>query len=109
MDAFEAAKAALPQDRWLELRYEDLVADPRGVVAEVLGHLGLAWTPSFEEGFRRYRFDAGRADAYRRDLGIHDVAMLEAALTPALQRYGYAEAPTTTRAARARRREGDAR
>jgi hypothetical protein len=32
MDAFEAAKAQIPEDRWLDIRYEDFVAEPREVV-----------------------------------------------------------------------------
>jgi hypothetical protein len=77
-------------------------------MAALLDHLGLEWTAAFEEGFGRYRFDAGRTESYRRDLGIHEVAMLDAALAPALARYGYANPPTTTQAAaRPPRREGD--
>jgi len=89
MDAFESARALVPEVRWLEVRYEDFVAEPREHLRSMLDHLGLEWTPAFEQGFRRYRFDGGRRDAYRRDLGIHDVAMLEASLAPALERHGY--------------------
>ncbi len=58
---------------------------------QILLFLGLDWTPAFEDGFRRYRFDAGRKEAYRADLGIHDVALLDAALAPTLERYAYVE------------------
>jgi hypothetical protein len=89
IEAFESARAAVPQDQWLELRYEDFVADPRSAIGSILDLLGLDWTPAFEEGFRRYRFTSDRTDAYRRDLGIHDVALLDASLAPVLERYGY--------------------
>ena len=93
IEAFEAARALVPESQWLEVRYEDFVAEPREHVRAMLDHLGLAWTPDFERGFRRYRFDAGRREAYRRDLGIHDVAMLDASLAPVLARHGYVNAP----------------
>ena len=89
MEAFEAARERVPERRWMQLRYEDFVADPRGVTGSILDFLGLGWTPAFEEGFRRYRLTAGRTDAYRRDLGIHDVALLETSLAPLLERHGY--------------------
>jgi hypothetical protein len=108
MEAFEAARALVPEPQWLEVRYEDFVAEPREHMRAMLEHLGLAWTPAFERGFARYTFDAGRREAYRRDLGIHDVAMLDASLAPVLARHGYVSAPPST-PTRARRREGDQR
>ena len=44
LDAFATARASIAQERWLEIRYEDLVADPRSVMDHVLDHHGLAWT-----------------------------------------------------------------
>ena len=104
MDAFESARDLVPAARWMEVRYEDFVAEPREYMRAMLDHLGLDWTPAFERGFRRYRFDAGRRDAYRRDLGIHDLAMLDASLTPALERHGYVHAAEQ---GASRRRQGD--
>lgn len=91
MDAHEAARAQVPEGRWLDVRYEDFIAQPRERTEELLGFLGLEWTPAFEAGFRKYRFDAGRREAYRADLGIHDVALLDGALKPVLERYAYVE------------------
>ena len=105
MDAFDAARELVPPHQWLEVRYEDFVAEPREQMRAMLDHLGLDWTPAFEDGFRRYRFDAGRRDAYRRDLGIHDVAMLDASLAPVLERHGYLKASQST--PRPQRREED--
>ena len=53
MDAFQAARAAIPPAQWLEVRYEDVLADPRGQVAAMLEFLGLGWTSRFEAGFSR--------------------------------------------------------
>lgn len=89
MEAFEATRAEIPASRWLEVRYEDVLADPRGRLEEILGFLGLSWTGDFERMFRRYAFSRDRAEAYRRDLAPEDVRALEACLAPYLARYGY--------------------
>jgi omega-hydroxy-beta-dihydromenaquinone-9 sulfotransferase len=91
MEAFEAARARVPGAQWMDLRYEDFLTEPRETMGHVLDFLDLRWTPAFEAGFRRYRFDPARKEAYRTDLGIHDVALLDAALCPLLQRYAYVE------------------
>ena len=87
MDAFAAA--AVAPGTWLELRYEDVVADPRGSFAVMLEYCNLAWTPAFERGFARYHFSQARQDAYRKDLGLRQVALLDACLKSHLERHGY--------------------
>jgi hypothetical protein len=89
MDAFDAARSRIGLDRWLDVRYEDLVTSPRDVVTEVLAFLGLAWTPAFERAVGRQPFESSRTDAYRRDLRPRDVEALESSLADHLRRYGY--------------------
>lgn len=89
IDAFDRAAADLPADRWLEVHYEEFIADPRSVMAGVLAFLDLDWDERFERGFARYTFDEGRTQAYLRDLGGADVAALDRVLGPTLSRYGY--------------------
>lgn len=89
IDAFVEARGELPADRWLEIRYEDIVADPRARMEEILGFLELTWTPRFEEGFGRYRFRPERTAAYRDDLGIKEVESLDAILAGHLAQLGY--------------------
>jgi hypothetical protein len=95
IDAFEAARANIPPELWLEIRYEDFIADPRTVTGEALSFLGLEWTPEFEVGFRRIPFSVERADAYRTDLGIHELALLDACLAGPLERHRYLAPPST--------------
>lgn len=59
---FLAESAALPADRVVRVRYEDLIADPIGQVRAAYGQLGLEVTPEFEarmmgylESVREYR------------------------------------------------------
>jgi ABC-type phosphate transport system substrate-binding protein len=90
MDAYERARGDLREQAWLEVRYEDVVADPRKQFELILGFLGLPWTPGFERGFARHSFSAGRADAFRRDLAGDQLTLLDRSLGDHLRRYGYA-------------------
>jgi len=88
-DAFENAAPAVPPAQWLEVRYEDIVHEPREHFARVLDFIGLAWAPELERSFARYDFTAVRSSAFRHDLTSAQVRALEAILRPALARYGY--------------------
>ncbi|MBO4161021.1 sulfotransferase family protein [Micromonospora antibiotica] len=89
MDSFAEARAVHPEGQWLDVRYEDLLADPRAEVARMLDFLGLDWSPAFERGFGRYRFHAGRQAAYHEELGDAQLAAVERVLDKPLRQWGY--------------------
>ncbi len=89
VEAHDRARASLPADRWLDVRYEDLCADPRATFATLLDFCGLAWDESFEAGFTRYSFDRSRTDAFRRDLAEPEVGRLSRVLAAPLAAHGY--------------------
>ncbi len=76
-------------ERWLTIRYEDVLADSRSQLEAVLGHIGLTWTDAFGAGVGRYSLSTGRKVAYRRDLYPHQVAAMESVMGAQLTRYGY--------------------
>jgi hypothetical protein len=43
----------LPRERWTDVRYEDLVRDPRGEIAKLLDFAGLPMDPRLEEYLSR--------------------------------------------------------
>ena len=90
VEAHDAARDALPRDRWLDVRYEDVAADPRTAFAAMLDFCGLPWDAGFEKGFQRHKFYRSRTDAFRDDLGASDVARLTSLMSDALARHGYA-------------------
>ncbi len=90
LDAYERAAAGLPADRRLQIRYEDVIAQPREAFRRMLDFCGLSWTPGFERGFRRYSFARQREDAFVRDLSAAHVELLTAALRSRLVAHGYA-------------------
>jgi omega-hydroxy-beta-dihydromenaquinone-9 sulfotransferase len=93
MDAFDAARMAIPPHQWLDVRYEDVLAEPRKQFAVMLEFLGLEWTPRFEAGFRRHHFSTSRTAAFRRDLDQANLALLERSLAGRLLAYDYPLTP----------------
>ena len=76
-------------ERYLELRYEDIVDDPRGSWPAILDLAGLTWSDAFEDAFRRYPVATSRREAFRTDLTPAQVAQLEDAIGPYLEARGY--------------------
>jgi Sulfotransferase family len=89
MTAFEAARAEIGPERWLDLRYEDLVARPAEETTAVLRFVGLDPWEGLERELARLGVTAGRADAFRDELRDEDVALLDSLLAPTLERWGY--------------------
>lgn len=89
IDAFAEAKAAVDPDRWIEVRYEDLVRDPIATTKGVTEFMGLPWSKAFEERSDRYSFDISRTEAFRRDLAPSDVSDIEAVVGSRLEALGY--------------------
>lgn len=89
MEAYDQARSHVPADQWVRVRYEEIVAEPRDRLAGVLAGVGLDWTPDFERGFARYDFSDRRADAFRADLSVSELAQLEAVVGSRLVELGY--------------------
>ena len=89
MTSFAEARAAHPAGQWLDLRYEDLVADPRKELTRALEFLGLGWSPEFDRGFGQHELHAGRGDAYRVELTAAQIAAVEQVIAEPLARWGY--------------------
>jgi len=95
LDAFDDARAKVPDGGWLDVRYEDVLADPRGRFAEILAFLDLPWTPRFERALARYQFRSEAAGAYRRHLDTETLGQVEACLVDRLTHHGYPSAAMT--------------
>lgn len=89
IDAFDHARAELPDDQWLEIRYEDIAAQPRKSFDAMLRFCGLEWNDEFERGLARHRVSSSRVEAYRRDLDPGVVARMTEAIAPTLEAHGY--------------------
>ena len=89
VDAYAAARERTPQDQWLDVRHEDVLADPRGTFGRVLDFAGLDWTPEFEEGFSRHTIEVHRKAPWREELTPEQVRAVEQVLADPLTRWGY--------------------
>lgn len=85
---------AIPAERRLDVRYEDLVSDPEAVLGRVCRFLGR----EFDAGMLDYpesstygRPDPSLAERWRRDLSSGELALLEARIGPLLRERGYPE------------------
>lgn len=87
-DTYEECAAELGR-RWLTVRYEDLVADPKAQITRVLDHIGLPWNDAFESGLGRYAFSPARLTAYRDELSPAQITDIEKVIGDNLERYGY--------------------
>jgi hypothetical protein len=90
VEAFEAARALSPPDQWLDVRYEDALADPYRTFQRMLDFLDLTWDEAFDAGFSRHRLEGGRRAAFRDDLTSAQLAAVERVLADPLARWGYA-------------------
>lgn len=89
MNAFDRAKALLPREDYMELRYEALCLDPVQGFKAAADFSGLPWTPAFEHSVRRFSLDSAN-DKWRRGLTEQQQAILDDTLRESLRRWGYA-------------------
>lgn len=89
---WDVLKAQLAPQAWIEVRYEDLVGDPRGELERICDHIGL----SFDEGLLAYPGtttyslpDAAMAYQWKRKLSPHELGLSEAVIGPMLATRGY--------------------
>jgi len=89
MESYDDARSQVSEDSWLRVRYEDVLEEPEASIGGILDRMGLDWTPAFQAGFARYKFSSGRAEAFRNDLSVADLAAMEAVLDKPLELMGY--------------------
>jgi len=89
IDAFELARDRIPAERWLDVRYEDFLADAEATIGTIVAFLARPMSPTVGRALGVQKLDASRRNAYRRSLSEGDVAALNSVLAKHLERYGY--------------------
>jgi len=87
-DAMVAATPLVPDDRFLELRYEDLCDDATGSFEAVCDFCELDYTPGFDQSVIDFGF-RNTNDKWRRDLTNLQQRQLESELAAHLLRWNY--------------------
>lgn len=90
VEAMEAAKAKIPAEQFLELRYEDLCSNPKDVFAKTLDFCGLESSATFSKKLEGFSLSA-KDDKWRLHLSEEQQSVLEEVLRPSLERTGYLE------------------
>jgi hypothetical protein len=83
------ARARVPPGQWLDVRFEDVLADPPACFRELLAFAGLEAVPAFERQLARIEFRRDRRQAFRRTLDAATGAALEGSLAEHLRAWGY--------------------
>jgi hypothetical protein len=82
--------AGIFADRYLTVRYEDLVRDPLRELAKVCAVAELEFSPAMlDDGDGPRRFHADSIGRFRTDLRPAELAYMERALGPTLEAWGY--------------------
>lgn len=89
MDSFEAGRAELPQEQYLEVKYESFVTEPEEIMKQICAFSGLEWSGAFQRYVGSCNLDPGRRDAYRRFLNNSQIDEIERSLQEKLADYGY--------------------
>jgi len=88
MDAAEEATHAVGADNVLEIRYEDLCADPIAEHQRAAEFAGLKWSAGFQSELTFYRL-RNKNSKWQTDLTAQQRSALEDVLGPYLERFGY--------------------
>jgi hypothetical protein len=81
---FEMRKT-LPEGSFLEVRLEDLVADPRGTLTKMCAFIGL----EFEEAMLAQDLSRSHAGRWKTEISAQDARRIQPVLAPILDEYGY--------------------
>ncbi|HKU69674.1 MAG TPA: sulfotransferase [Burkholderiales bacterium] len=90
MDAYERAKRLVHPDRVMEIRYEQLCAEPLATFRAATEFAGLAWSRELERSIERASL-RNQNDKWKQGLSAEQQATLTACIRPSLARWGYAE------------------
>ena len=93
MDAYAAARNLVPADRWMDVRFEDVLADPDARFKEMLAFMGLDEHPAVHAALSKIALSADRQQEYRRQLDPASLALIERSLAGHLSAWGYDVTP----------------
>lgn len=89
MESFEDDAASLSGDRYLVLRYEDIVGSPSEQLRRIAEFVGLRWTSRIAATAEGMSLDSSRKRAFETDLTAEQNSVLASVIGPVLARYGY--------------------
>jgi hypothetical protein len=90
-ESWDRVRPRLAPDQFLEVRYEELVSDPAGVLTSICKFLGLSFEPQMLDlSATTYEPPSPRfANQWRRGMSARDVQLVEARVGPMMAARGY--------------------
>jgi hypothetical protein len=88
-DTLDAARAEVGEDRFAELRYEDLVANPTEQVANLYERLDLGDFEPARQAIEQYAHRTRKYQTNRYELTLAETAEITRRWRPYIERYGY--------------------
>jgi sulfotransferase family protein len=95
-----AYRRSLPPDRWIEVRYEELIADTGAQLARICDFVGVSFSQRMFDYAKTSSYslpDSSQACKWRRKMPAGDIRLLEARLGPQLAARGYELTSATPR------------
>ena len=93
-EAYEQDRKLIPEDRLVELRYEDLVKDPIGIMRDIYAKLGIGDFSEAEGPMRTYLEAQKEHRVSEYEMPPELKRKIVARLSPYIDRFGYREAVT---------------
>ncbi len=94
--AFERDRIGVPEDQLMDVRYEDLVADPVGTLRQAYQQLELGEFTNVEPALQQHLAQAGRYQTNRYSLREQEENRILAEWSDYARRYGYASPEITS-------------
>ena len=88
MDASETAKKYVEKSRIMEIRYEELCAEPIALLREIAEFCEIEWNGYFEARLKRYNLRNSNFK-YREELSLQQQEVLNNVLADYLRKFGY--------------------
>jgi hypothetical protein len=80
---------SLPQECWIDVRFEDLLEHRERVFKSLLDFTGLVPCAAFDSWVSRTELRSDRTDSYRRNLSAQTLSQVEPVIADELARWGY--------------------
>ena len=91
-DHWDRVQQGLSADRWIHVRYEDLISNPEEVLARVCGFIGIAYSAdmlNYHEHTTYERPDPSLLNQWRKKLTEREIRQVEARIGDRLVAKGY--------------------
>jgi hypothetical protein len=89
---WQQLRDTLPRDRWLQVRFEDLIQDPSGELTRICHFLGVEYSPAMLEYANDSTYDLpdpGLVNQWQQKLSAHEIQWVESVCHGAMHQFGY--------------------